>query len=78
MGDKIHQPYRFSLINDSNKIFDFSKKHNALGEYISGAGPTLISLNYDNDEFLEAMKKDLATLSDKWSIEKKTINIESL
>ena len=74
LGDKIHQPYRFSLINDSDKIFDFSKKHNALGEYISGAGPTLISLNYDNDEFLEAMKKDLATLSDKWSIEKKTIN----
>jgi len=76
LGDKIHQPYRFALINDSKKIFEVSKKYGALGEYISGAGPTLISLNYDNDEFLENMKKELAELSDNWTIEKKKINLK--
>ena len=75
LGDKIHQPYRFALINDSEKIFELSKKYGALGEYISGAGPTLISLNYDNDEFLENMRKELEKLPDKWTIEKKKINL---
>ncbi|MDO5089455.1 MAG: homoserine kinase [Leptotrichiaceae bacterium] len=76
LGDKIHQPYRFALINSCEKIFEASKKYGALGEYISGAGPTLISLNYDDDEFLENMKKELETLPDKWTIEKKRINSE--
>ena len=53
-----------------------SQKYGALGEYISGAGPTLISLNYKNDEFLENMKKELEKLSDKWTIEKKRINLK--
>ena len=76
LGDKLHQPYRYALINNSQEIFEATKKYGALGEYISGAGPTLISLNYDNDEFLENMKKELAELSDKWTIEKKKINLK--
>ena len=73
LDDKVHQPYRFSLINNSKDIFSFSRKHGALGEYISGAGPTLISLNYKNEEFFSAMRKELDSLSDKWSIEMKKI-----
>ena len=73
LDDKVHQPYRFSLINNSEDIFSFSKKHGALGEYISGAGPTLISLNYEDDKFLAAMKKELDALPDKWSIEIKKV-----
>ncbi len=76
LGDKIHQPYRFALINNSEKIFAASKEYGALGEYISGAGPTLISLNYDNNEFLENMKQMLDTLEDKWTIEKKKLNLK--
>ena len=76
LGDKIHQPYRFALINNAEKIFEASKEYGALGEYISGAGPTLISLNYDNDEFLEKMKHMLGTLNDKWTIEKKKLNLK--
>ncbi len=76
LGDKIHQPYRFALIGNSEKIFAASRKHGALGEYISGAGPTLISLNYDDDEFLENMKRELGEFSDKWTIEKKKINLK--
>ena len=73
LDDKVHQPYRFSLINNSEDIFNYSEKHGALGEYISGAGPTLISLNYKNDGFFSAMKKELENLPDKWSLEMKKI-----
>lgn len=76
LGDKIHQPYRFALISDSEKIFKTSEELGALGEYISGAGPTLISLNYDNDEFLKKMKLELSKLSNVWTIDKKKINLK--
>ena len=73
LDDKVHQPYRFSMINNSEDIFNYSEKHGALGEYISGAGPTLISLNYKDEEFFSAMKKELETLPDKWRMEMKKI-----
>ncbi len=73
LEDKVHQPYRFGLINSSEEIFKFSKENGALGEYISGAGPTLISLGYKDESFLEKMKRDLAKLPDRWNIEIKNI-----
>ena len=76
LGDKIHQPYRFALINDCEKIFEASRKLGELGEYISGAGPSVISLNYNDDKFLENMKRELEGLSDKWTIEKKKIHLQ--
>ena len=41
LEDKLHQPYRFDLINNSLEIFEESRKLGALGEFISGAGPTI-------------------------------------
>ena len=35
-----------------------------------------MALNYDDDNFLEAMKNELSKLPDEWSIEKKRINYE--
>lgn len=74
--DKIHQPYRFPLINNSLDIFEKSKELGALGEFISGAGPTLITWVLDNKEDLyqEELQKYLDTLSDKWEIKNLTIN----
>ena len=76
LGDRLHQPYRFKLINNSEKIFKITEEKGAIAEYISGAGPTLMALNYDDDNFLEAMKNELSKLPDEWSIEKKRINYE--
>lgn len=74
--DKIHQPYRFSLINNSLDIFAKSKELGALGEFISGAGPTLISWVLEDNE--ESYKKELRdfldTLNDKWETKDLTIN----
>lgn len=74
--DKIHQPYRFQLINNSLDIFEKSKELGALGEFISGAGPTLITWVLDSKEDLyqEELQKYLDTLEDKWEIKNLTIN----
>lgn len=74
--DKIHQPYRFSLINGSLDIFAKSKELGALGEFISGAGPTLISwVLEDNEESYKKKLRDfLDTLNDKWETKDLTIN----
>lgn len=84
LDDKIHQPYRFPLINNSLDIFEKSRELGALGEFISGAGPTLISLvDSKNEDFDLGMKLFLNTLKDHWNIYNLEINntgviIESL
>lgn len=42
--DKIHQPYRSGLIKDYDNVFRMSYELGSLGTYVSGAGPTIISL----------------------------------
>lgn len=75
LEDKIHQPYRFELINNSLNIFEKSKELGALGEFISGAGPTLITWVDENEEAYKIeLQKYLDTLDDKWEIKDLTIN----
>ena len=75
LEDKIHQPYRFELINNSLDIFEKSKELVALGEFISGAGPTLITWVDKNEEsYKKELQKYLDTLDDKWEIKDLTIN----
>ena len=75
LEDKIHQPYRFELINNSLDIFKKSKELGALGEFISGAGPTLITWVDKNEEsYKKELQKYLDTLDDKWEIKDLTIN----
>lgn len=75
LKDAIHQPYRLSLINDSQSIMASAKAFNALGEFISGAGPTLIALTHsDEKEFSRKMADYLETLDDKWSLNQVKIN----
>lgn len=42
--DKIHQPYRMGLIDHVDDVFRISYELGSLGTYISGAGPTIISM----------------------------------
>lgn len=75
LEDKIHQPYRFDLINNSLDIFEKSKELGALGEFISGAGPTLITWVTGNEEkYKKELQTYLDTLTDKWEIKDLTIN----
>ena len=67
--DKFHQDYRSPLIKDYDKIVCYSNNLNCLGTFLSGAGPTIISLTSDDDkDFLHKMKSYLSTLDNKWQI----------
>ena len=35
-----------------------------------------MALNYDNDDFLNKMKEFLNTLPDRWTIDKKKVNLK--
>lgn len=42
--DRIHQPYRSGLIENYDQVFRMSYELGSLGTYVSGAGPTIISM----------------------------------
>ena len=69
LNDKVHQPYRISLIRDGKHILKRVQEMGALGEFISGAGPTLIAL-YDkaNEDFKSHLSAELDGLSDNWTL----------
>ena len=51
--DKLHQPYRLSLIRDADKVFDAAYDMGAYAAYISGAGSTLMAFYDCHDECFE-------------------------
>lgn len=69
LNDKVHQPYRINLIRDGEHVLNKVKELGAVGEFISGAGPTLIAL-YDksNEEFKSHLSNELKELSDNWTL----------
>ncbi|MDQ0724712.1 homoserine kinase [Paenibacillus sp. W4I10] len=44
MSDRIHQPYRASLVPGMAEILEHAVDHGALGAALSGAGPTVLTL----------------------------------
>lgn len=58
MEDRLHQPYRESLIPGMRKVFESAMKHGAQSVAISGSGPTLIAfVNGRDSEIGEAMRE---------------------
>ncbi len=58
MEDRLHQPYRESLIPGMRKVFDAAMRAGAQSVAISGSGPTLIAfVNSRDEEIGQAMKK---------------------
>ncbi|MBA5849935.1 homoserine kinase [Clostridium sp. cel8] len=68
--DKIHEPYRRDLIENSDTIFKKCREFGSLGEFISGSGSTLMAVVLDENSsfFIESMNKFLDKLKDKWDI----------
>lgn len=70
--DRIHQPYRSGLIENYDNVFRMSYELGSLGTYVSGAGPTIISMI--DAENAEAFGKNcISHLNDKkitgWRVE---------
>ncbi len=70
MEDRIHQPYRKTLIKDMDNIFETAMQRGAKATYLSGAGSTLMAIITDEQKlcFENEMKGYLKTLDDKWEL----------
>ena len=75
MNDKLHQPYRMSIINNMDIVLKKAKELGAVSSFLSGAGPTLISLTKDTN-FLYNMGDFIKQLDDEWTIEKLKLDSE--
>ncbi len=51
VDDRLHQPYRIGLIPGANEVFDIVYAHGAYAAYISGAGPTIMAIADEENEF---------------------------
>ncbi len=57
VNDKLHEPYRKSLINHYKEVTRTAKRMGSLNSYISGAGPTLMFITKADDErFYDKMR----------------------
>jgi len=71
--DKLHQPYRMGLVQNYNEITNFVKESEALGVFLSGAGPTIMVMLKKNDNTTqEKLGEFLKDLSGNWE----TLNLE--
>lgn len=67
--DAIHTPYRSKLISNIQQIFEMCYKNKAIGVFISGAGPTIISIILKDDEisFKKSIEEDIKVFKD-WQV----------
>lgn len=65
----MHQDYRGTLIENYNDIVEKSEQLNSIGVFLSGAGPTIMSLIRENDDsFVDNMRNYLQNLKSDWEI----------
>lgn len=69
LEDKIHEPYRYKLIPEIEKIEKIIKDSNAIGHYLSGAGSTIMLILNSDDEATESeIKEKLNCLSNSYRV----------
>lgn len=67
MADRLHEPYRVSLINGYDTARGLAYKCGAEAMCISGAGSTLLCLSLDED-FTARMQHDMQTALPDWRV----------
>lgn len=67
LDDRLHQPYRRSLINGYDTAEEIAKELGAVSFFLSGAGPTCLCLT-DKADFAEQMKKKLNGAGLNWQV----------
>ena len=58
MQDRLHQPYRMSLIPGMQTVFNEALEAGAAGVVLSGAGPSVVAFASDNHEAIEKAMKE--------------------
>lgn len=73
--DKLHQQYRGRLIPGFHELMLLSKDCGSLGTFLSGAGPTIMTLvEYENRSYSTNMKARLSTDFAGWRIEELSLD----
>ncbi len=67
LDDHLHQPYRAKLIDEYEHVVALAKEQGALATFISGAGPTIMTL-YEDDTYPKMLEKALAACTNKWCV----------
>jgi len=67
-GDRIHEPYRKTLIENADLIF--VQEFGALGEFVSGSGSTLMAVSdkADANRIKKQMEEFLSTIGGNWIV----------
>ncbi|MCT4595171.1 MAG: homoserine kinase [Anaeromicrobium sp.] len=66
--DVLHQPYRGGLIRDYDNIVNAVKEAGVKGVFLSGAGPTIMTIVRENHDYIKRMNDYLSMLEDNWII----------
>ena len=65
--DKLHQQYRKSYIDEMDKIFEKTYEFGSCATYLSGSGPTILSvLDGNYKHFDDEMRRFFTENSHKW------------
>lgn len=76
LKDNLHQPYRGELIKNYSDIVDECERLGSIGSYISGAGPSIMTLIENGDkDFKDNIARYLNSLDEIWDI--KELKIDS-
>lgn len=69
--DRLHQKYRFGIIKNADEILRSSRKNGAIATFLSGAGPTIISVvNAQNaSSYQQNMQNLIDTRYTRWHLE---------
>lgn len=60
VNDRLHQPYRMELIDHGKEVFDTAYSLGAYAAYLSGAGPSIMSIvDADNEYFCGKLRFSL-------------------
>lgn len=70
VNDRLHQPYRMELIPHGREVFDVAYSLGAYAAYLSGAGPSLMSIvDADNEFFVGKLRFALDRMGlEKWEV----------
>lgn len=69
LKDKLHQPYRGQLIDGFEEVLSKTYELKALGAYLSGAGPTIMTILKEDDVvFKKEMENYLKSINYDWKV----------
>lgn len=65
--DRLHQPYRSTLIPEFETVVDIAYSYGAHGVFLSGAGPTVMTvISGSLNNFIDDIEPNLVNLQYKW------------